>query len=86
MLTYLGIAFILALLGLILYGFGFVMRRPSDGSPSDSTKCAICRLPFKRDQLVERQVGDSKLLSFCPSCILNLHDDLPKLPPSRTSA
>ncbi len=80
MVTYLAIAFVIALIGLILYGFGFIMRRPSDVSQPGLGKCSLCQLTFEKTRLVERQIGDSKLLYFCDSCILDLQRDLSKTP------
>jgi hypothetical protein len=71
-LTILAIA---ALLFFIVYGWGIVVRRGHDGGSGGMTACSICRKTFSRDLLVEREIGDYKLLYFCNECIEKLYGD-----------
>lgn len=74
---------ILAILCFILLGFitaaGYrAVIRGTGGSPPDveREKCTLCRRPLPRAEMVERQVGDSKLLWFCRECITRLASDI----------
>lgn len=75
MVTYLSIAFVLFLLAAILYGFGIVMPRPPAGDELQTEQCTLCRKRFPKPRLVERQIGDSRLLYFCSDCIRSLLND-----------
>lgn len=77
MLTYLAVIFVIALVAFVLYGFGIIMRRPI--SPAQQAdKCSLCQVTFEKTRLVERRVGDSKILYFCAACIQKLQQDLNK--------
>ena len=58
MLTYLAIAFVVLLIVAILYGFGIVMRRPPSLQELGSETCILCRRKFKKEELIEREIGD----------------------------
>lgn len=75
MISYLAIGFVLFLIATIFYGFSIVMRRPPTSEELENETCSLCRNRFKRSELVERAVGDSKLLFFCGSCIRKLQAD-----------
>lgn len=75
MLTFLAIGFVVLLIGSILYGFGIVMRRPPFQDELETEICMICRKRLRKKDLVEREVGDYKLMYFCGECIENLHAD-----------
>ncbi|HLF14109.1 MAG TPA: hypothetical protein VI932_04400 [Bacteroidota bacterium] len=66
------------LLGLITAaGYRAVIR--GSGGPrvaEESEKCAICRLPSGKTEMVERQIGDYKLLYFCRTCIVRLAEEI----------
>ena len=78
-LSILAVAFLLLLIAIIFYGYGFIMKaaRPLKGETTEP--CAICRATFDKRQLVERQIGDSKLLYFCKKCVTSLNDDAAKI-------
>lgn len=78
-LSILAALFLLMLIAVIFYGYGFIMKsaKPLDGR--DTEQCAICKKRFNKQQLVEREIGDSKLFYFCKLCIMKLHDDVSKL-------
>ena len=75
MLTYLAILFVILLVGAVFYGFSIVMRRPPSASELNSEPCSLCRNRFNKSQLVERQIGDYKVLYFCRVCITQLKKD-----------
>lgn len=72
MITYLTIGFIVLLLGAVLYGFGIVMRRPPTQEELETESCTLCGQRLKKENLVERQIGDYKVLFFCTDCIEKL--------------
>ncbi len=80
MYVILSIIFIILLLFFIAYGWGIVMRRSQHAGGEAGEKCSLCREKFPRDTLVEREVGDYKLLYFCNDCIQSLSKDAYKLP------
>jgi hypothetical protein len=55
------------------------MRRSGEGGSNAGDKCSICREQFSKDMLVEREIGDYKLLYFCGDCIQGLSSDAEKL-------
>ena len=72
MITYLTIGFVVLLLGGALYGFGIVMRRPPTQEELETEPCTLCGQRIKKENLVERQIGDYKILFFCGECIEKL--------------
>ncbi len=78
MITYLTIGFVVLLLGAVLYGFGIVMRRPPTQEELETESCTLCGQRLKKENLVERQIGDYKVLSFCVECIEKLALDSSK--------
>ncbi len=78
MITTLAILFLLLLVGLVLYGFGIVMRRAPTDHELQTEKCSLCLQRFPKSELLERQIGDYKLMFFCERCIKTLQVDLEK--------
>lgn len=74
----LALLFLLMLVAIIFYGYGFVMKSARASADKNTEPCAICKKQFERRKLVEREIGDSKLLYFCEACIQRLYEDLPK--------
>lgn len=70
--------FLILLVGAIFYGYSIVMRKPPTKEEIGSEQCTLCRKRFPKEQLVEREVGDYKVLYFCPPCILGLSEDAAK--------
>ena len=73
MITYLAIIFIIFLVLIAFYGFGFILKNPQ--GQIETEKCEVCRNSFEKKDLVERQIGDFKLVYFCTGCISNLAND-----------
>ncbi len=75
--TVLAIASILLLGFLTVLGYKAVIRGSGAVSPAEPReKCAVCRESLPKAELVERQIGDYKLLYFCRDCITRLASDI----------
>lgn len=75
----LSILFLILLLLFIAYGWGIIMRRTGQTGSDGGEKCSICRQRFQKNLLIEREIGDYKLLYFCGRCIKNLSEDARQL-------
>lgn len=71
--------FLLFLIGIIFYGYGFVVKSTRPADAENMEQCSLCRNNFDKRALVEREIGDYKLMYFCKSCISGLHDDAARL-------
>ncbi|MGA9407306.1 MAG: hypothetical protein WBW71_09260 [Bacteroidota bacterium] len=78
-LSILAVCFLLMLIAIIFYGYGFIMKSARPAGEQNMEPCTICRKKFDRRQLVEREIGDSKLIYFCTSCIMRLYEDVSKV-------
>ncbi len=78
-LSILAVLFLLMLVAIIFYGYGFIMRSTKPVPQNNIEPCAICKRQFERQQLVEREIGDSKLIYFCKACVVRLYDDVSKI-------
>ena len=76
-ITILALAFLI-LIGFIAYiGYKTVIKQgPKIPEELSTEKCSICRDRFAKELLVERQIGDYRLLYFCRNCIMGLYADL----------
>lgn len=72
--------FICFLIGVIFYGYSLIMRRLPSREELRSERCSICRQTLPKAELVERPVGDHKVLFFCSRCIAGLVRDEQKRP------
>ena len=70
--------FLVMLIAVIFYGYGFIMRSSKLAGQEDAERCTICGEKFVKGELIEREIGDSKLLYFCKTCIIRLYGDLTK--------
>ena len=77
-ITILAIAFLILLIFAAIIGYKTLIGRQSMGSPNqiDTEMCTICRARFPKEKLVERQIGDYKVLYFCDKCVLGLSSDV----------
>lgn len=73
------IIFLILLVGAIFYGYSIVMRKPPTKDELDSRQCTLCRKQYPKEKLVEREIGDYKILYFCNSCISSLSTEASKL-------
>ncbi len=74
--TVLASIFIAFLLFVAFIGFRAVIKQGKPPEELNMEKCSICRDKFDKSMLVERQIGDYKLLFFCPACITKLHNEM----------
>jgi hypothetical protein len=76
-ITILAIVFII-LLGLVtVAGYRAVIR--GTGGPArgeEQEKCTVCRRAMAKSSMVERQIGDYRILWFCRECITRLASDI----------
>ncbi|MEW6510174.1 MAG: hypothetical protein AB1428_04375 [Bacteroidota bacterium] len=75
-ISILAAVFLLLILGIALLGFKAIIKQGRSPEDLNKERCSICRAQYPRGQLIERQVGDYRLLYFCPSCIGSLYSDL----------
>jgi hypothetical protein len=68
----------LVLLGLITAGgYRAVIRGTGGGAAAgENETCAVCRGSFPKKEMVERQIGDHRILYFCRECIVRLASDI----------
>lgn len=74
--TILASIFLAIMLLIAFIGFKVGAKTPKPTEDLYVEKCALCRRKFNKGTLIERQVGDYKLLYFCPECITGLHNEL----------
>lgn len=75
-ITVLAVAFLLLILFVAGVGYKVIMHRGLSLNETDIQKCSICRNTFDRSSLVERQIGDYKLMYFCRECVMKLYADI----------
>ena len=74
--TILAIVFIVAVLAITLFGFRAFIKREGPQTGMNSERCSICRQQFDKTQLIERQIGDYRLLFFCAECVKGLYNEM----------
>ncbi len=77
-LTIGGIVLLIGFVFLIYYGLTLGVRKSSAPGAEKLVKCTLCQQRFDRTTLIQKQVGDSKLLYFCESCVRSLYGELLK--------
>ncbi len=75
-ISILAVLFLAVILVVSLVGFRAIIRQGKAPEDINKEKCSICRTQLNRSQLIERQVGDYRLLHFCQSCIMSLHNEI----------
>jgi hypothetical protein len=74
--TVLAIGFLVLLLLLTFFGYRMISRKSREQTDTaGSERCSVCLGRSAREALVERQIGDYKILYFCHDCIAALHAD-----------
>jgi hypothetical protein len=73
--TVLAITFLILLLFIAVVGFKMIIKQGKSPLELNKERCSICREQFLKTHLVERQIGDYRLLFFCGSCIAKLHTE-----------
>lgn len=74
--TILAVVFLIIVLVVAVFGFRAIIKQGKAPEDLNKERCSICREQFPKAQLIERQIGDYKLLYFCPTCIAKLHAEL----------
>jgi hypothetical protein len=75
-LTIGAVVLLVGLIFLVYYGYTIGIKKSTQPGEENLLKCSLCLKRFDRSQLVERQVGDSRLFYFCETCIQSLHQKL----------
>lgn len=78
--TILAVVFLILLTAVAFAGFRMFRNEKSQPAGTELQKCSLCLRSFEKSLLIERQVGDYRLLRFCSDCILSLHSDQTRLP------
>lgn len=78
-LTILAIIFLLFLIFIAVFGQRLLSQKTESAKETNREQCSLCRNSFDKDDLVERQIGDFKMMYFCQDCIVRLYNDLPNL-------
>jgi len=74
--TVLASVFLLLLVGIVFYGYGFLMRQGRLTPTSEMGRCLLCGTIAPKDQLVPRTLHGGKEVLLCSTCIVSLHTDL----------
>ncbi len=74
--TVLAVFFMALLLVVAAFGFKAIIRQGKSPQELNKERCSVCREQFPKARLVERQIGDYKMLFFCGACITKLHTEL----------
>jgi len=74
--TVLGSLFLLLLVAMIFYGYGFVMRSVRVSPSSDGENCLLCGTMKERSSLIRRVLPNGKEVYLCGPCIASLQDEL----------
>ena len=75
-ITVLAIAFLIIIGFIAFLGYKTVISAKTNPEEINMEKCSICRQKIEKSQLIERQIGDYKLLYFCRECVMKLYADL----------
>ena len=73
--TILASLFLIMLVGVIFYGYGFIMKSAKNRGAENSERCFLCKTAYDKGQLIERVIGDSRIVYFCKNCIAKLAEE-----------
>ena len=74
--TILAAIFLVFMVVVAIGGYKLLGKQTSNTGEMDTGKCSICSERFEKNQLIERQIGDHRLLYFCKKCVMGLYADL----------
>jgi predicted SprT family Zn-dependent metalloprotease len=74
--TVLAIAFLLFIVLIAVIGFRAAKKQSTESNDPSTEKCSLCRKSFPKIKLIERQVGDYKVMYFCRECVENLYKNI----------
>ncbi|HUI11609.1 MAG TPA: hypothetical protein VL221_14845 [Bacteroidota bacterium] len=75
-LSILALVFLAGVLVIAILGFRTIIRKGPAPDDLNRERCSICREQFNRSLLIERQVGDHRMLYFCQTCVMSLHNEM----------
>ena len=73
--TVLALVFLVLILIIAIFGQRLLSQKTESVKNTNTEQCFICRDTFDKRELVERQIGDLKVMYFCSTCIENLYKD-----------
>ena len=74
--TILAVGFLLLVIAIALAGFKMFGQGGVQSTGRDTQKCSLCLRTLDKSSLIERQVGDYRMLHICRDCVLSLYSDL----------
>lgn len=74
--TILAVVFLIVVAAITLAGYRYIIKQGKPVEEVNTERCSLCRQKFETSKLLERQVGDYRLLYFCRDCVLKLYADL----------
>ena len=75
-ISILAVLFLAVIIAVALVGFRAIIKQGKLAEDGNKEKCSVCRVQYNRSQLIERQVGDHRILYFCQSCLMSLHNEM----------
>ena len=67
--TALAVAFLFFIIVIVVAAQWLFTQKAGSLKPANNEQCTICRNYFDKNELVERQIGDYKVLYFCRQCV-----------------
>lgn len=75
-ITVLAVLFLLLIILIAFFGQRILVKKTASLEEAHQFVCSICRNTFEKSDLVERQIGDFKMMYFCTACIRGLYEDM----------
>jgi hypothetical protein len=75
-LSILAFLFLLLIVLITIVGYRTITGRVRSIETKKTEQCLLCRRDFERGELVERNVGDYKLIYFCTECVQSLQAEM----------
>lgn len=77
-LTVLAGIFLFFVLLMAIFGQRILSQKTASVKNPNRETCSVCQNVFDKGTLIERQIGDFKMMFFCPQCIEHLYNDMKK--------
>ncbi len=74
-LSVLAVLFLAFMLLITYFGYKTISRRVTSLQTQHKEKCFVCGRQLEKTDLIERTVGDHKIVFFCRDCARALADD-----------
>jgi hypothetical protein len=75
-ITILAVLFLFVIVAVAIVGYKFIITQKNLPQEQNVEKCTLCKRKFDKALLIERMIGDYKLLYFCRECVVKLYADL----------